>query len=89
MRGRKAKTVAQERIALGYTRVSTREQSADGHSLAAQESRLRALATGQGVSLGRVFIDAGYSAGTLKRPAMRELLAAIQRGEVSDSTSPS
>ena len=82
MRGRKSK-VSRDRIAAGYCRVSTREQSVDGHSLGAQESRLRSLALGQGLSLGRVFVDAGYSAGTLKRPAVRELLAAIQRGEVS------
>ncbi len=82
MRGRKSK-VHHERIAAGYVRVSTREQTTEGHSLGAQESRLRALAAGQGVELGRVFVDAGYSAGTLKRPAVRELLAALQRGEVT------
>ena len=88
MRGRKSK-VHRERIAVAYVRVSTREQSTEGHSLAAQESRLRALAQSQGVELGRVFVDAGYSAGTLKRPAVRELLAAIERGEVSTLYSPS
>jgi site-specific DNA recombinase len=81
MRGRKTK-VSRERITCGYVRVSSREQL-DGHSLGAQESRLRSLAESQGVELGRVFVDAGYSAGTLKRPAVRELLAAIQRGEIS------
>jgi site-specific DNA recombinase len=82
VRGRKSKT-EQVRIAAGYVRVSTREQSTEGHSLAAQETRLRTLAAAQGVELGRVFVDAGYSAGSLKRPAVRELLAAIERGEVS------
>ena len=82
MRGRKAKKDA-VRVGVGYVRVSTREQTAEGHSLAAQESRLRALSASQGVELGQVFVDAGFSAGTLKRPAVRELLAAIQRGEVS------
>jgi site-specific DNA recombinase len=82
MRGRKAK-VEQVRFAYGYCRVSTREQSADGHSLEAQESRLRALAHAQGVELGKVFVDAGFSAKSLKRPAITELIAAIKAGEVS------
>jgi site-specific DNA recombinase len=82
MRGRKSK-IERERIAAAYVRVSTREQSTEGHSLAAQETRLRSLAESQGVALGRVFIDAGQSAGTLERPAIRELLAAIERGEIS------
>jgi len=82
MRGRKGK-VHRERIAVAYVRVSTREAAQEGHSLAAQESRLRALAQGQGTELGHVFVDAGFSAKNLKRPAVRELLAAIERGEVS------
>jgi site-specific DNA recombinase len=82
MRGRKAKVYC-EKVPMAYARVSTREQSTEGHSLAAQEARLRSLAQSQGVELGRVFVDAGYSAGTLKRPAVRDLLAAIERGEVS------
>jgi site-specific DNA recombinase len=82
MRGRKAK-VSQVRVAAGYVRVSTREQSTDGHSLSVQENRIRAVAEGAGGSIERVYRDAGYSAGSLKRPAVRELLAAIARGEVS------
>lgn len=82
MRGRKTK-VHRVRTACAYVRVSTREQCSDGHSLGAQESRLRSLAEGQGVELGRVFVDAGYSAGTLNRPAVKELLVALQRGEIS------
>ena len=82
MRGRKTKLEV-TRTPVGYTRVSTREQSADGHSLGAQESRLKALAQAQGAPLGRIFVDPGYGAGTLKRPGVRDLLASIQRGEVS------
>jgi site-specific DNA recombinase len=82
MRGRKAKAL-RERISVGYVRVSTREQSSEGHSLGAQESRLRSLANSQGVELGRVFVDAGFSAKNLKRPAVTELLAAIRAGGIS------
>ncbi len=82
MRGRKAQ-VERERMAIAYCRVSTREAATEGHSLAAQESRLQALAQANGVTLGHVFVDAGFSAGTLKRPAINEVLSAIKAGGVS------
>lgn len=82
MRGRKAKVV-QVRYAYGYCRVSTREAASEGHSLEAQETRLRALAQVQGVELARVFVDAGFSAKSLKRPAIMELIEAIKSGGVS------
>ncbi|MGA7094137.1 MAG: hypothetical protein WBW87_05590 [Candidatus Cybelea sp.] len=50
------------------TEQDTREQSTEGHSLAAQESRLRSLAASQGVELGRVFVDAGFSGATSNVP---------------------
>lgn len=82
MRGRKAK-VELTRTAVGYTRVSTREQATEGHSLGAQESRLRTLAQSHGDQLDRMFVDAGYSASSLKRPAITELLTAIRQGAIS------
>ena len=81
MRGRKVK-IEQVRVAVGYCRVFTREQL-DGHSLGAQQNRLRALAEAQGQPLMQVFVDGGFGAGTLKRPAVQKLLAAIERGEIS------
>jgi len=44
------------------------------HSLGAQESRFRFLAESRGTKLDRVFIDAGYSAATLKRLALQNSL---------------
>lgn len=82
MRGRKAKS-DNPRAAVAYCRVSTREQAEHGSSLGVQENRLRALAEAQGQQLARLLVDDGYSAGTLKRPAMQRLLAAIESGEVS------
>jgi site-specific DNA recombinase len=82
MRGRKTQ-VERRRIAVGYCRVSTREQATEGHSLAAQESRLQALAQAQGVTIDRVFVDAGCSGKNLKRQAVAELLAAIAAGSIS------
>ena len=82
MRGRKAK-VDEVRVVVGYCRVSTREQAVDGGSLPAQENRLRALAEADGRPIERVFVDAGYSAGSLKRPAIQELLALVREGKVA------
>ena len=82
MRGRKAK-VDEVRVVVGYCRVSTREQAIDGGSLPAQENRLRALAEADGRPIGRMFVDAGYSAGSLKRPAIQELLTLVGEGKLA------
>jgi DNA invertase Pin-like site-specific DNA recombinase len=70
------------RPAIGYCRVSTEEQSREGVSLAAQEARIRAFCAAQGLLLGDVLVDAGASASTLDRPALRDLLARIEAGTV-------
>ncbi len=67
---------------VGYCRVSTEEQSREGVSLAAQEARIRAFCAAQGLVLGDVLVDAGQSASTLDRPALRDLLARIEAGSV-------
>lgn len=69
--------------ACAYIRVSTEEQAIEGVSLAAQEDRVRAYATAQGLDLGDIFRDEGVSAGeTLEtRPAGGRLAAAVQAGE--------
>lgn len=82
MRGRKAKTAVIARVAVAYIRVSTTEQAESGHSLEAQENRLKAYATGTGREIARVFIDDGSSAAILKRPALTDLLVAIKTGTV-------
>jgi site-specific DNA recombinase len=63
--------------------VSTREQAVDGGSLPAQENRLRTLAEADGRRMERVFVDAGYSAGSLKRPAIQEMLRLVSEGKVA------
>jgi site-specific DNA recombinase len=82
VRGRKAK-VDEVRVVVGYCRVSTREQASDGGSLAAQENRLRGLAETDGRPIGRMLVDAGYSAGSLKRPAVQELLGLVREGKIA------
>lgn len=79
MRGRKLKINHGERLVCGYARASTSEQT---DTLTAQEHRLQALATAQGRVLDKVFVDGGFSGGSLRRPAIQELLRCIERGEV-------
>ena len=69
-------------IAVGYVRVSTERQADQGVSLEAQEAKVRAMATVQGVTLTEVIIDGGESAKSLKRPGLRRLLAMVETGKV-------
>lgn len=82
MRGRKAQIIT-ERKTVAYLRVSTQEQAANGSSLEAQQNRLQALATGTERHISEVYRDDGYSAGSLRRPALQRLLADIRSGTIS------
>lgn len=82
MRGRRAR-IEQIRLVVGYCRVSTREQATDGGSLTAQENRLQALSQSDERPIDRIFVDAGYSAGSLKRPAIQELLGLVKGGTIA------
>jgi DNA invertase Pin-like site-specific DNA recombinase len=68
--------------AIGYVRVSTLGQAEKGISLAAQQSRIRAMATLQEADLTKVIVDAGESGKNLDRPGMQRLLAMVERREV-------
>lgn len=67
--------------AIGYIRVSTQEQAAEGISLGAQEAKIRAYAELYGLDLVDVIADAGVSAKSLDRPGLAEALARIEAGE--------
>src|SRR5579872_6644910 len=67
---------------LGYVRVSTDRQADQGVSLEAQEAKIRAMATVQGVELHEVIVDGGESAKSLNRPGMERLLSMVNAGEV-------
>ncbi len=69
--------------ALGYARVSTDEQTREGVSLEAQRERIRAYAQAKDLPLGDILVDEGRSGKDLKRPALQELLARCDRGEVA------
>lgn len=69
-------------IAIGYVRVSTKDQADFGVSLEAQAEKVRAMAVVQGAELAEVIIDAGESAKSLDRPGMARLLSLVDTGAV-------
>lgn len=68
--------------AVGYARVSTDLQAETGVSLEAQEAKIRAMATVQGVELLDVIVDGGESGKTLRRPGLEHLLELVGGGDV-------
>lgn len=78
----RGKTPPPPRYAAAYCRVSTAEQAQNGHSLETQQERLNAYATATGNAITRSFIDDGYSAGTVKRPSLQELLVEMKAGRI-------
>jgi DNA invertase Pin-like site-specific DNA recombinase len=70
-------------LTLGYVRVSTERQAAEGQSLDAQESALRAYAAQKGLGTIQVFVEGGVSAKTpfADRPAGREVIARLRAGD--------
>ena len=68
--------------AIGYARVSTDEQVREGVSLEVQQARIRAYALAKDLPLGDILVDEGRSGKDLKRPALQDLLARCDRGEV-------
>lgn len=65
-----------------YVRVSTEEQAKEGISLDAQIERCRAFCHARGWSIHKIYTDAGYSAGTLNRPALKDLFEDINKKEI-------
>ncbi len=61
-------------IAVGYVRVSTKEQAQFGHSLQTQKIALQAFAHAEGYELSRIFEDEGESAWQGDCPEFLELL---------------
>lgn len=57
-----------------YVRVSTEEQAKEGISLKAQEERAKAFCIAKGWDVFKIYRDKGFSAGSMKRPAMKELM---------------
>lgn len=67
---------------VGYVRVSTEEQAADGVSLADQAEKVGLYARLHGHELAEVVADRGASAKSLDRPGLARVLAMLDRREV-------
>jgi DNA invertase Pin-like site-specific DNA recombinase len=67
--------------AIRYVRVSTDKQADHGVSLEAQEAKIRAMATVQGVEIIELIADGGESAKNLNRPGMERLLTLVDQGK--------
>lgn len=65
-----------------YIRVSTQEQATEGYSIQAQTDRLTKYVEAKDFILYKKYIDAGYSASKLERPAMQELIQDVQSKKV-------
>lgn len=65
---------------IGYVRVSSADQAEGGHSLGAQEAKLRQYAELYDLNLVEVVVDAGVSAKTLERPGLQTVLSALNEG---------
>ena len=67
-----------ESNAIGYIRVSTRDQADSGASLESQRVKIEAYAVLHDLELVEVIEDAGHSAKSLDRPGMTNLLRLIR-----------
>ena len=74
--------MTEPRIAIAYTRVSTSEQASSELSLEAQHREVNAQAERSDLTIVMVLTDKDESASTLNRPAMSELIAHIDSGQV-------
>lgn len=64
--------------AIGYIRVSTSDQADSGLSLSYQEKKIRSYADALDITLVDVISDAGFSAKSLNRPGMIEILNMVK-----------
>jgi len=69
-------------IAVGYVRVSTDEQSAEGQSLDSQTAKIRAYAKSQGWDLIEIYREEGYSGKTIDRPELNRLIMASRNAQI-------
>lgn len=65
-----------------YCRVSTREQSLEGYSIGEQQERLKNYCAAMNWKNFKLYVDGGFSGGTMERPALKNLISDIKRGLV-------
>jgi len=66
-----------------YVRVSTEEQAKEGISIDAQIDRCKAFCKARGWKVFKIYTDAGYSAGSLDRPALKDLVEDIKNKKLN------
>jgi site-specific DNA recombinase len=64
-----------------YVRVSTEEQAKEGISLSAQIDRCQSYCKARGWKVANVYTDAGYSAGSMKRPGVQQLFQDLNQNK--------
>ena len=82
---KQAQAAVNQFLAVLYLRVSTQEQATEGISLETQEAKLRAYCALRGLTIVKVIIEAGVSAGKPldEREGGHELLTLVRRREVA------
>ncbi|GAI80697.1 unnamed protein product, partial [marine sediment metagenome] len=70
-------TSNQPRVAI-YSRVSTEEQAKEGLSVDAQIDKCKSFCNARDWKVFKVYKDAGYSAGTMNRPALELMLRDVE-----------
>jgi site-specific DNA recombinase len=70
-------------VVIGYTRVSSEEQSRDGVSLAVQHEKVQLYCELHGLGPPVDVVDPGVSAKTLDRPGLARALALLDSGDAS------
>lgn len=71
--------MTQKRVFI-YVRVSTNRQAEEGYSIPQQIERLKKYCEAMGWILVKIYTDDGYSGGDLERPAMKQMIAEIEKG---------
>lgn len=66
-----------------YPRVSTAEQAKEGYSIAEQIDRLKSFCHAMQWNDFKIYCDAGYSGGSVNRPALQEMISDIKAGKIS------
>lgn len=65
-----------------YCRVSTENQT-ENYSIDEQKERLTAFCKAKGWGKPQMFIDAGFSGGSVERPALNDLLNSVRAGRIN------
>lgn len=65
-----------------YVRVSTQEQAKEGYSVGEQVERLKKYCEAMGWEIVEIYLDPGYSGGSLDRPGLQKMIRDIKAGEV-------